>query len=104
MDNFKEKKIIGDVWQSPSFYTHPFGYKLCLVVYPNGCCNGTNTHLSLFIHVMAGEFDVDNDWPIDMEITIELQNQLEPKRHRAVDCSLTSDQPMHITKKSAGKT
>ena len=23
-------------WISPPFYSHPHGYKLCLVVYPNG--------------------------------------------------------------------
>ena len=60
--------------------TEPFGYKLCLVVYANGCCNGTtsNTYLltMLFVHVVAGEFDHQNHWMIDVEITIEVQNQL----------------------------
>ena len=102
MDNFEGKKLLESVWQSPSFYTEPFGYKLCLVVYPNGCCNGTDTHLSLFVHVMAGEFDHQNNWPIDVGITVEIQNQLEPKGHHAIDCSLTNDQPLHIRKRVQG--
>jgi hypothetical protein len=102
MEQFELEKTSEAVWQSPSFYTEPFGYKLCLVVYPNGCCNGTDTHLSLFVHVMAGEFDHQNDWPIDVGITVQIQNQLEPKGHHMVDCSLTNDQPLHIRKKVVG--
>ena len=99
MENFEGKRLLGSMWHSPPFYTEPFRYKLCLVVYPNGCCNGTNTHLSPFVHVMAGEFDHQNEWPIDVEITVEIQNQLEPKGHRVIDCSLTKDQPPHIRKR-----
>ena len=99
MENFEEKKANRVMWQSPSFYTDPFGYKLCLVVYANGCCGGENTHLSVFVHVMAGEFDDQNDWPIDEEISVELQNQLEPRRHHTVDCSLTRSKPLHIRRK-----
>lgn len=99
MEDFEHKKLNRVTWQSPSFYTDPFGYKLCLVVYANGCCGGENTHLSVFVHVMAGEFDDQNDWPIDEEISVELQNQLEPRRHHSVDCSLTRSKPLHIRRK-----
>ena len=34
-DFFKMKESNAE-WISPPFYTHPRGYKLCLVVYPNG--------------------------------------------------------------------
>ena len=99
LEDFEQKKGNSVVWQSPSFYTDPFGYKLCLVVYANGCCRGVNSYLSVFVHVMAGEFDNRNDWPIDEEITVELQNQLEPRQHHAIDCSLTRGKPPHIRRK-----
>ena len=99
MADFEQKKANRVVWQSPAFYTDPFGYKLCLVVYANGCCGGENTHVSLFVHVMAGEFDDQNDWPVDEEISVELQNQLEPRQHYTVDCSLTRSKPLHIRRK-----
>lgn len=99
LEDFEWKKANRVIWQSPSFYTDPFGYKLCLVVYANGCCGGESSHLSAFVHVMAGEFDDQNDWPIDEEITVELQNQLEPRRHHTVDCSLTRSKPPHIRRK-----
>ena len=99
LEDFEQKKTNSVVWQSPSFYTDPFGYKLCLVVYANGCCGGENSYLSVFVHVMAGEFDDRNDWPIDEEITVELQNQLEPRQHHTVDCSLTRGKPLHIRRK-----
>ena len=51
---------------------------------------------------MAGEFDHQNDWPIDVGITVEIQNQLGSKGHHAIDCSLTNDQPLHIRKKVQG--
>ena len=99
LEDFEQKKVNHVVWQSPPFYTDPFGYKLCLVVYANGCCGGEGSHMSAFVHVMAGEFDDQNDWPIDEEISVELQNQLEPRRHHIVDCSLTRSKPLHIRRK-----
>ena len=53
---------------------------------------------------MAGEFDHQNEWPIDVEITVEIQNQLEPKGYWATDCSLMKNQPSHIRKRVQGSS
>ena len=37
--------------------TESFGYKLKVYIYPNGHGDGKNTHLSVFIAVMKGEYD-----------------------------------------------
>ena len=62
-------------WFSSPFYTHTHGYKLCLVIYPNGRGDGSDTHVSMFIRLMQGEFDDELDWPFIGNITIELLNQ-----------------------------
>ena len=53
------------VWWSPPFYTHPQGYKVCLKVYPN-------THVSVYINLMKGEFDNQLSWPLLGKFTIRL--------------------------------
>ena len=37
--------------------TESFGYKLKVYIYPNGHGDGKNTHLSVFIAIMKGEYD-----------------------------------------------
>ena len=37
------------MWNSPPFYTHPHGYKLCIEVDANGCSEGEGTHISIII-------------------------------------------------------
>ena len=62
-------------WNSPSFYSHSGGYKMCLRV----CTNGSNQHKGDFIAVFAcvekGEFDNELAWPLRGEIVIQMLNQ-----------------------------
>ena len=44
------------IWQSPPFYTHVGGYKMCLVVDANGRDSGKGTHVSISLYMMKGEF------------------------------------------------
>ena len=37
LQEFDEKKANDKIWESPHFYTHLEGYKLCLKIWPNGC-------------------------------------------------------------------
>ena len=99
MDNFEQWKSKRDPWYSLPFYTSTFGYKLCLCVYANGTCAGRNTHLSVYVHLMAGEFDDQLDWPIDEDINVELQNQVYPSNHWDVECSFTNGCPQHVTRR-----
>ena len=80
MDFLKMKE--SDVeWISPPFYTHPHGYKLCLVVYPNGVYYGKGTHVSVFVGLMKGEHDDQLNWPVEVDVAVELLNWKEDKGH-----------------------
>ena len=57
---------------SPIFYTSRHGYNLCLKLYPNGDGDGKDTHISLFLVVMKGEFDALLTWPFKQRVTFML--------------------------------
>ena len=79
--NFAEKKSSSRLWHSPPFYTHPQGYKMCLSVYANGCGEGKGTHVSVYAHLMRGEFDDHLKGPFQGDVTIAMLNQLEDNNH-----------------------
>ena len=93
MTNFEQHKIDRDSWFSPPFYTHPQGYKMGLRVDANGSGNGTGTHVSVYAHLMQGEFDDHLKWPFRGHVVIQLCNQLQDKYHHGfiVDFSGTTD-------------
>ena len=78
---FEQHKKAGDTWYSPPFDTHLGGYKMCLRVDPNGFGDGKGTHVSVFVHLMRGEYDDKLKWPFRGEITIQLLNQRRDERH-----------------------
>ena len=53
---------------------------MCLRVNLNGIDSGSNTHVSMFVHLMQGEFDNIISWPFSngLEITIMDQDQVNP--------------------------
>ena len=77
MNEFERRKEESESWYSPAFYTHVGGYKMCLSIDPNGWSTGEDTHVSIFIYMMKGEFDSHLKWPFRGEITVELVNQKE---------------------------
>ena len=54
---------------------------MCLRVDTNGCGPGKNTHVSVFVTLMQGEYDSSLKWPFRGDITVQLLNQLEDKGH-----------------------
>ncbi len=60
---------------STPFYTHKEGYKVCLNLYIMGDGIGKNTHMSLYLVVMKGNFDSILTWPFDCEVIFQLINQ-----------------------------
>ena len=67
---------------SPPFYSHPGGYKLRFEVTPVGYFSGHNTHLSVFISVLRGEYDHNLQWPFKGDILIEMyKNSLKRWDH-----------------------
>ena len=93
MQGFNEYKLDDDVWYSPSFYTHAQGYRLSLRVVANGVGEAKGTHVSLFAHLMRGEFDNMLKWPFRGVVTLQLLNQLEDRVHYAELLDFTIDDP-----------
>ncbi len=63
------------LWESPPFYSHPRGYKLCARVYANHKLLGEGTHVSLFLYVLPGEHDDALTWPRKLIVCAEILNQ-----------------------------
>ena len=72
---FQAHKRRRDKWLSRPFYTHPQGYKFCLSVYANGYGDARGTHVSLYAHLMRGEYDSSLRWPFKGTITVQLLDQ-----------------------------
>ena len=61
--------------KSDPFYTDSYGYKLELSLYPNGLKSGKNSHLSVYIHLLKGEYDAILPWPSKITVKITLIDQ-----------------------------
>ena len=81
MFNFNEHKRVGDKWFSQPFYSGPDVYKLQLVVFANGERSCKNTHVSVCVYLMKGEYDESLNWPFNSEISIQVLNCREDKGH-----------------------
>ena len=66
-----------DEIKSAPFYTSKFGYKVRMTLCPNGYGEGENTHLSIFIYIMKGNYDSILEWPFRKRITFTLIDQKE---------------------------
>ncbi len=62
---------------SSPFYTAKYGYKLKLSINPNGQGLGVNTHLSVCLSVMKGEYDAILSWPFHKNVIFTLIDQQE---------------------------
>ena len=63
------------VRHSKGFYTSFYGYKLCLRVNINVSESSHNSHVSLFVHFLKGEYDDLLDWPFSGKITLTIMDQ-----------------------------
>ena len=84
----RQTKELGDFLQSDPFYTESCGYKMQLLLYPNGNGSGANTHMSVFLSLMAGEYDSLLSWPFITDVTFTLIDQQRFQRQN-VDLSFT---------------
>ena len=71
----------GGLYGEP-FYASPHGYKLKAKLFPNGNGNGENTHLSVFVVVMRGEYDAILPWPFAQKVTFTLIDQQQDTSQR----------------------
>jgi len=68
------------------FLTGSYGYKLKVKIYPNGSVSSRNTHLSMFLVVMKGEYDAILSWPFKKKVKFTLIDQHEDPVER-LNCS-----------------
>ena len=73
--DFTHCKKHGLKWQSPAFYSHPFGYKMYAEVTAGGEGVGQGTHVSLMLYILRGEHDDCINWPFRGNVTIWLLNE-----------------------------
>ena len=64
-----------DTIYSDPFYTKQCGYKVKMRLNPNGDDLGKNTHLSLRLIIMKGEYDAILQWPFAKPVTLTLIDQ-----------------------------
>ena len=86
---------------SDSFYTEnrteSYGYKLKVEMHPNGYKSGKNTHLSVFIVVMKGEYDAILPWPFKKKVKFTLIDQQEdPDKRENLTGELTAFNQPHF--------
>ena len=84
MSNFNQLKTTKTCWDSPPMYTHLYGYKFHITVYPSGVFSGAGTHVSVYLYSMPGEFDATLQWPAKFTITLQLLNQHRDQDHITV--------------------
>ena len=77
MTDFEQYQKNNNDWFSTPFYSHLKGYKLCICVIPNGLGDGEGTHVSVFMHLMGGEYDRLLKWPFQGRFTIQLLSEDE---------------------------
>ena len=71
--------------ESIPFYTdraESYGYKLRVWIYPNGNGGKVDTHLSVYIVVMKGEYDAILPWPFSKRVNFTLIDQQEDPAER----------------------
>ena len=90
---------------SEPFYTSPHKYKLKMSLDPNGRCEGKNTHLSVYIMIMEGEYDAILPWPFLPQVTFTLIDQQEDTSQRKnVVWSLKADPRIKVYARPVSKT
>ena len=74
--------------ESDPFYTGECGYKFEMLLFPNGIDEGENTHLSLYLINIEGEYDAILQWPFPKRVTLTLIDQQENLYDRqSVSCT-----------------
>ena len=90
LSGYTEKKKKSSPYYFEPFFTSPCGYKMNLMVCPNGNRTSIGTHISVFTNILHGPYDNQLKWPLKGVFSIELLNQLENSNHHSVTISYRS--------------
>ena len=77
-----EKTKNNETFQSPTFYTHDSGYRVCLLVTLNGVDECKGYCISVTISILSGPYDAKLSWPFMGQFTVSLLNQVKNSTHR----------------------
>ena len=88
LTDFSKRKQFNYSHNSSPFYTREHGYKFCLEVDVNGHRSIINEYVSVFVVLMAGEYDDQLEWPFVGKFDIELLNWRNDKNHRKKTLSI----------------
>ena len=78
--NFNHYRVNNLVFKSDPFYSHADGYKLTVIIRPNGNGDRKGTHVSLYLRLLPGEFDDYLHWPFSGKITVQAYNRTNAQR------------------------
>ena len=98
------KQGIYQMLKSDPFYTESCGYKMQLSFLPNGDRSGENTHASVYLCVIPGEYDALLSWPFITAVKITLIDQ-KGFVHQNVDICFTltvNERPKENSNSSLG--
>ena len=85
IDGFSEVLRKAKSGEETRIESSPFyrcGYKCKMSINPNGLSSGENTHLSVYLIIMKGEYDATLTWPFDKTFTFTLIDQQENEHNR----------------------
>ena len=82
MTGYNAMKATDSMFSSESFYASPGGYKMCILVVPNGDTTGKGTHVTVRAVLVVGAYDASLSWPFVGTVTFTLLNQLQDGNHR----------------------
>ena len=89
-DYSKKKESNEKVFSQP-FYTSDNGYNMQICVYPNGCGDGKDTHISVHMWMIKGNYDDNLNWPFVGTVKLELLNQLQDNNHYHMTASFNKE-------------
>lgn len=62
IENFEQYKRLDCRFRSEPFFSHPGGYKMCLLIFPNGAGSVKSDHVSVYVSILRGEYDDNLQW------------------------------------------
>ena len=94
LDNYTHYKKNSLKWFSPPFYSHRFGYKMCIGIDVGGHSVGEGTHISLLVHLLPSEHDDDLKWPFRGTLCVQIFNERRDDNHFLSTVEFTEDTPL----------
>ena len=88
LENYESIKRRRALFMSEPMYTHPGGYRFRVEISPGGVGMAEDTHLSVDVLSIKGDYDPLLKFPVKFTITLQLLNQYNDQRHhqRKIEC------------------